>query len=148
MSTVAPNPTKEPWLANWEIVNTLGKGGQGTTYLVRHGESGRKGALVALNCAALPESLMESELFGIEGGVATGVEARRGKFELAHEGTLFLDEIGDMNPAVQCVPAPDSRRSLGLEHRRRGRRSPPIDLVRRSGRFHLVGGYSGSGRAR
>jgi len=68
---------------------------------VLHVLSGRKGSLVALNCAALPESLLESELFGIEGGVATGVRARRGKFELADQGTLFLDEIGDMNPSLQ-----------------------------------------------
>ncbi len=62
---------------------------------------GREGPLVALNCGALPESLLESELFGIEGGVATGVQARRGKFELADGGTLFLDEIGDMPPSLQ-----------------------------------------------
>lgn len=57
---------------------------------------------VALNCAALPENLLESELFGIEKGVATGVEARIGKFEQAHEGTLFLDEIGDMGKRAQA----------------------------------------------
>ncbi|MEJ5242276.1 MAG: sigma-54 dependent transcriptional regulator [Desulfomicrobiaceae bacterium] len=51
---------------------------------------------VALNCAALPESLLESELFGIEKGVATGVSQRVGRIEQAHRGTLFLDEIGDM----------------------------------------------------
>ena len=66
-----------------------------------HLQSGRSGALVAVNCGALPESLLESELFGIEGGVATGVDARRGKFELADGGTLFLDEIGDMDPTLQ-----------------------------------------------
>ena len=49
----------------------------------------------------MPESLLESELFGIEGGVATGVQARRGKFELADGGTLFLDEIGDMHLPLQ-----------------------------------------------
>jgi hypothetical protein len=53
-------------------------------------------AFVALNCAALPRDLIEAELFGIERGVATGVEARAGKFEQADGGTLFLDEIGDM----------------------------------------------------
>jgi transcriptional regulator with PAS, ATPase and Fis domain len=81
-----------------------GESGTGKELVTKilHVQSGRKGALVALNCAALPESLLESELFGIEGGVATGVQARRGKFELAHEGTLFLDEIGDMNPALQA----------------------------------------------
>ena len=49
----------------------------------------------------MPESLLESELFGIEEGVATGVTARRGKFEVADGGTLFLDEVGDIEPSVQ-----------------------------------------------
>jgi len=57
---------------------------------------------VALNCAALPENLVESELFGIEKGVATGVDARIGKFEQAHQGTLFLDEIGDLGKQAQA----------------------------------------------
>lgn len=57
---------------------------------------------VELNCTALPENLLESELFGIEKGVATGVAARIGKFELAQGGTLFLDEIGDMPLAAQA----------------------------------------------
>jgi transcriptional regulator with PAS, ATPase and Fis domain len=57
---------------------------------------------VALNCAALPESLVESELFGIEEGVATGVRRRTGKFEEAHTGTLFLDEVGDLSPTTQA----------------------------------------------
>jgi len=51
---------------------------------------------VALNCAALPQHLVESELFGIEKGVATGVDSRVGKFELANGGTFFLDEVGDL----------------------------------------------------
>ena len=66
-----------------------------------HSLSGRAGSLIAINCAAMPESLLESELFGIERGVATGVEARRGKFELADGGTLFLDEIGDLELTLQ-----------------------------------------------
>jgi transcriptional regulator with PAS, ATPase and Fis domain len=57
---------------------------------------------VAINCAALPETLLESELFGIERGVATGVEARTGRFESAQGGTIFLDEIGDMPLALQA----------------------------------------------
>ncbi|HEU4340815.1 MAG TPA: sigma-54 dependent transcriptional regulator, partial [Candidatus Binatia bacterium] len=57
---------------------------------------------VALNCAALPETLVESELFGIERGVATGVERRTGKFEAADGGTLFLDEIGDLSLTAQA----------------------------------------------
>jgi Nif-specific regulatory protein len=58
--------------------------------------------MVALNCAALPETLLESELFGIERGVATGVERRIGQFEVAHGGTLFLDEIGDLALTAQA----------------------------------------------
>jgi len=57
---------------------------------------------VAINCAALPETLLESELFGIERGVATGVEALSGRFETANGGTLFLDEVGDMPLALQA----------------------------------------------
>jgi Nif-specific regulatory protein len=57
---------------------------------------------VALNCAALPENLVESELFGIEKGVATGVDRRIGQFEAAHSGTLFLDEIGDLSLSSQA----------------------------------------------
>lgn len=57
---------------------------------------------VAINCAALPDSLVESELFGIEKGVASGVERRIGRFEAAHGGTLFLDEIGDLSLTAQA----------------------------------------------
>ena len=57
---------------------------------------------IAINCAAIPETLLESELFGHERGAFTGAELRRiGRFEQAHGGTLFLDEIGDMTPATQ-----------------------------------------------
>jgi transcriptional regulator with PAS, ATPase and Fis domain len=57
---------------------------------------------VALNCAALVETLVEAELFGIEDRTATGVRGRRGKFELADRGTLFLDEVGDLSPTAQA----------------------------------------------
>jgi Nif-specific regulatory protein len=57
---------------------------------------------VALNCAALPETLLESELFGIEKGVATGVNPRLGQFQIADGGTLFLDEIGDLTLTAQA----------------------------------------------
>jgi transcriptional regulator with PAS, ATPase and Fis domain len=60
------------------------------------------GPFIALNCAAIPDSLLEAELFGIEKGVATGVEARKGKIEQADGGTLFLDEIGDMPLPLQA----------------------------------------------
>ena len=80
-----------------------GESGTGKELIAKllHRLSGRSGPLIALNCAALPESLLESELFGIEGGVATGVRARAGQFELASGGTLFLDEIGDLTVEIQ-----------------------------------------------
>jgi two-component system NtrC family response regulator len=62
----------------------------------------RRGPFVAVNCAALVESLLEAELFGIEERTATGVRGRRGKFELAEGGTLFLDEVADLSPAAQA----------------------------------------------
>jgi len=62
----------------------------------------RGGPFVPVNCAALVESLLEAELFGIEERAATGVRGRRGKFELADHGTLFLDEVGDLSPAAQA----------------------------------------------
>jgi len=67
-----------------------------------HEESRRKGAFVALNCAAIPSELMEAEIFGFEKGAFTGaLKTTPGKFEQAHKGTLFLDEIGDMPPSLQ-----------------------------------------------
>lgn len=60
------------------------------------------GPFVALNCAAIPAELLEAELFGIERGVATGVEPRPGKVLAANEGVLFLDEVGDLSPAAQA----------------------------------------------
>jgi transcriptional regulator with PAS, ATPase and Fis domain len=62
----------------------------------------RKGPFVAVNCAAIVETLLEAELFGIEERTATGVRGRRGKFEHAHDGTLFLDEVSDLSPAAQA----------------------------------------------
>jgi len=63
----------------------------------------RKGPFVAINCAAIPETLLESEIFGHEKGAFTGaVERRQGCFELANGGTLFLDEVAEMQPAIQA----------------------------------------------
>lgn len=82
-----------------------GESGSGKELVARqiHELSGRRhGPFVAVNCAAIVETLLESELFGIEDRTATGVRGRRGKFEHAHEGTLFLDEVGDLSPAAQA----------------------------------------------
>jgi transcriptional regulator with GAF, ATPase, and Fis domain/tetratricopeptide (TPR) repeat protein len=68
-----------------------------------HFNSPRKNqSFIGINCAALPENLLEAELFGIEKGVATGVNARIGLIQKADKGTLFLDEIADMSPATQA----------------------------------------------
>ncbi len=66
-------------------------------------ESQRKDEpFIQVNCAALPDGLLESELFGFERGAFTGADQnKRGKFELAHQGVIFLDEIGDMSPSLQ-----------------------------------------------
>ena len=83
-----------------------GENGTGKELLARsiHFSSRRGGeAFVAVNCAAIPETLIESELFGHERGAFTGATSRKmGKFDLAHRGTLFLDEIGDMSLATQA----------------------------------------------
>ena len=82
-----------------------GENGTGKELSARaiHYMSGRRGKpFVAVNCAALPDTLVESELFGIEKGVATGVERRVGRIESANGGTLFLDEIGDLSLTAQA----------------------------------------------
>ena len=83
-----------------------GESGTGKELFARalHAFSDRaEGPFVAINCAAIPETLLESELFGHEKGAFTGAVARKpGKFEVAHRGTLFLDEIGDLPVALQA----------------------------------------------
>jgi DNA-binding NtrC family response regulator len=82
-----------------------GESGSGKELVARHIHElspRRNGPFVPVNCAAIVETLLEAELFGIEERTATGVRGRRGKFEHAHEGTLFLDEIADLSPAAQA----------------------------------------------
>ncbi len=83
----------------------LGESGTGKEVIARaiYQYSQRSsGRFLAINCAAIPENLLESELFGHEKGAFTGAERKKvGKFELCNDGTLFLDEIGDMTPLMQ-----------------------------------------------
>ena len=84
------------------ITGENGTGKELSARAIHHGSQRRAKPFVAVNCAALPETLVESELFGIEKGVATGVERRVGRIESANGGTLFLDEIGDLNLTAQA----------------------------------------------
>jgi two-component system nitrogen regulation response regulator NtrX len=108
----------------------LGESGTGKDLLAQeiHARSPRTGKpFVAVNCAALPETLIESELFGYERGAFTGAaHQKKGKFELASGGTLFLDEIGDMNPVTQAkvLRALENRRIERLG----GTVSIPVDV--------------------
>lgn len=124
---IAPPPTEEEYFGGivtrnkrmLEIIKMIktvaqtdttvlirGETGTGKELVARaiHGASARaNGPFVAVNCAALPEMLLESELFGYEKGAFTGATSRKlGKFELAHGGTLFLDEITEMNINLQA----------------------------------------------
>ncbi len=110
MVTAAPEMTKVARMIE-RVANTnvtvllLGASGTGKELLARglHHASGRaRGAFVAINCAAIPENLLEAELFGYEKGAFTGaIKTTEGKIELAEGGTLFLDEVGDIPLPLQ-----------------------------------------------
>jgi DNA-binding NtrC family response regulator len=85
------------------ILGERGTGKELVAAAIHAGSARANGPLEKLNCAAVPEGLIESELFGHEAGAFTGAtKQRRGKFERAHGGTLFLDEVGDMSPQMQA----------------------------------------------
>ncbi|OLN32699.1 sigma-54-dependent Fis family transcriptional regulator [Desulfosporosinus metallidurans] len=127
-----------------------GESGTGKELLARaiHQSSNRKGhAFIAINCGAIPENLLESELFGYEEGSFTGARrgGKLGKFELAHNGTIFLDEIGDMPLHLQVkilrvlqerrVERVGSNRSIPLDVRVIAATHRDLDEMVKSGEF-------------
>ncbi len=108
------------------IEGESGTGKELVAKALHHNSPRAKHSFVAVNCAALPDNLVEAELFGIEKGVATGVDRRIGKFEEANGGTLFLDEIGDLSLSAQAkILRVLQERSVD---RVGGRSAVPIDL--------------------
>ncbi|PRR74220.1 sigma-54-dependent Fis family transcriptional regulator [Neomoorella humiferrea] len=113
-----------------ENILLIGESGTGKELFAQaiHNQYRPEGPFVALNCSAIPRNLIESELFGYEGGTFTGAErnGRPGKIELAHKGTLFLDEIGDMPIETQAtlLRVLEDKRVMRLG----GRKYIPVDF--------------------
>ena len=112
--------------ANVLIMGETGAGKEVVADTIHHHSNYRNGPLVKVNLTALPETLVESELFGHEKGSFTGAVAqRKGRFEMAHKGTIFLDEIGDMTLSTQRkllrVLQDKAVRARRREHGRQGR---------------------------
>jgi two-component system, NtrC family, response regulator HydG len=126
----------------------LGPTGCGKELVARevHRRSGRAGPLVPVNCAALAEGLLESELFGHERGAFTGASrSRRGAVAAAHQGTLFLDEVADLPPRIQSmllrvvqereVPRVGSDRCLRVDVRFLSATNRPLEAMAAAGAF-------------
>lgn len=136
LSFLATSPSLAPQVEAWRKVARTnlsallcGETGTGKEVVARalHRASGRRGDFVAENCAAIPEGLLEAELFGVRRGAFTGAsENRRGRLQEARGGTLFLDEIGDLPLCLQVkllrVLQEREVRSLG------GPRPEPVDI--------------------
>lgn len=127
-----------------------GENGVGKDVLAKaiHSSSRRKNQpYIRINCAAIPEALLESELFGYEGGAFTGAQkqGKLGKFELADGGTLFLDEIGDMSPAMQAkllhasqekaIEKVGGRRTVQVDVRIIAATNQPLERLMKEGLF-------------
>jgi DNA-binding NtrC family response regulator len=132
-------------------VLVLGESGTGKELVARaiyqHSQR-RERPFLAINCAALTETLLESELFGHERGAFTGAERQRiGKFEQCHGGTLFLDEIGDMSPATQarvlrvlqdgCFERVGGNKTISTDVRVIAATNRDLDAMIADGRFRL-----------
>ncbi len=127
----------------------LGESGTGKELVARalyHHSRRSQAPFLAINCAAIPEPLLESELFGHERGVFTGADRRRiGKFEQCHGGTLFLDEVGDMAPHTQakilrliqegCLERVGGSESISVDVRILAATNQDLDSLIADGRF-------------
>ncbi len=130
-------------------VLVTGESGTGKEIIAEllHSQSPRRGApLVKISCAAIPETLLESELFGYERGAFSGAATtKRGRFELAHGGTLFLDEIGELAPAMQAkllrvlqdgmVQRLGSTKDIAIDVRLVAATNADLEVAMREGRF-------------
>ena len=105
VALIAPDPVRGQIAATDATALITGESGTGKELVARaiyHHSDRAQQPFLAVNCAAIPEQLLESELFGHEKGAFTGATVQRiGKFEQCNRGTIFLDEIGDMTPATQ-----------------------------------------------
>lgn len=142
VSMVAPLPT---------TVLVTGESGTGKELIARalHYQSPRaQRPMTSINCAAIPETLIESELFGHERGAFTGAETRKpGQFEIADGGTLFLDEIGELQPAVQAKLLRVLETGEFLPIGAREPRTADVRIVAASNRDLEAGSRDGSFRA-